>query len=475
MGGEEPEGTGVKCNAQREPVHRISSMGKSVPLVWLSSRADRVFGIFLALSFVCSGCRSVRPRPRNVPSSAVLVNGVFIDCGVDEARDEDRCTVYKDITGDILADGLFGVGEPPAAVKKNELQYAGFGSDPLGSYILLSDSRLLSLRQASDRDPTNQIIEKTLKSFSSSTEENAVNCGKTDMKNPDVNVSECAQAAFQNGNPFYVRYFAAGMIRYFSYGLAGDVNRNVFEVTYETRGFPEVVLGKNERLLDDNHVRVMTCIKPVALGKTEEGMLACVTPINEEESAAAAQQRTIDTTVCAIVANPAAFNNRMVRVRGHFSGNFEYSELSGDGCAGSIWFAYGDAGGPPSLTAYIAGGSEPGALDSEGRRILPVPVQLIRDANFRRFERLIQVAARLDAWPQETDPKRFEFHKVTATFVGRVDGVSPDIHAFHLKRKPTDNVDYLGFGQMGLFDAQFVLQSVEGHARLERHASDPGQ
>lgn len=423
---------------------------------------------------VCSGCRSIRSRPNHVPSSAVLVNGLFIDCTVDELRDENPCTVYKDRTGEILADGLFGVGEPPTAARKTELQYAGYQGDSVEKYILLKDSRALSLREASGRDPTNRLIEDTLKSISSAGHANATNCAETDMRKPEVNVSECVQTAFQNGNPFYVRYFAAGMIRYFSYGLAGDVNRNVFEVTYETRGFPEVVLGKNERLLDDNHVRVMTCIKPVALGKTEEGMLACVTPINEQESAAAAQQRTIDTTVCAIVANPAAFNNRMVRVRGHFSGNFEYSELSGDGCAGSIWFAYGDAGGP-SLTAYIAGGSEPGALDSEGRRILPVPAQLIRDANFRRFERLVQVAARLDARPQETDPKRFEFHKVTATFVGRVDGVSPDIHAFHLKRKPTDNVDYLGFGQMGLFDAQFVLQSVEGHARLERHASDPGQ
>ena len=30
-----------------------------------------------------------------------------------------------------------------------------------------------------------------------------------------------------------------------------------------------------------------------------------------------------------------------------------------------------------------------------------------------------------------------------------------------------DRADFLGFGQMGLFDAQFVMQSVEGDAVLE--------
>jgi hypothetical protein len=44
--------------------------------------------------------------------------------------------------------------------------------------------------------------------------------------------------------------------------------------------------------------------------------------------------------------------------------------------------------------------------------------------------------------------------------------VSPDIHAFHQKRAEMDRADFLGFGQMGLFDAQFILQSVEGHAIL---------
>ena len=471
MGGEELAGAGVNTTSLK---NECIGFGK-----WLKETVnrptgsmDKTFGILLTVCFVCSGCRSTHHRS-NVPSSATWVNGAFIDCTVDKTHDENRCTVYKGSTGEILADGLFGVGEPPTSVKQRELQYAGYQSDSLDEDILLKDSRLLSLREASERDPTNQLIENTLKQLSSTGHVQAINCGATDMSRPGADVSECAQAAFRTRKPFYIRYFAAGLIRYSSYGLAENAEGNVFEVAYERRGLAAVGLGKNERLLDDNHIRVTECVKPVTLGKTEEGVLGCVVPINENASAAAAQAKIIATTVCAIVANPAAFNNRVVRVRGHFSGNFEYSELSGDGCSGSIWFAYGNGAGPPSLVMSIAGGAQPGAADFEGKRILPVPVVLVQDANFRRFESLVKAGAHLDAQLQSRDADESEFHQVTATFVGRIDAVSPEIHAFHLKRKPTDNADYLGFGQMGLFDAQFVLQSVEGHARLERQVPNP--
>jgi len=54
-----------------------------------------------------------------------------------------------------------------------------------------------------------------------------------------------------------------------------------------------------------------------------------------------------------------------------------------------------------------------------------------------------------------------------ATFTGRIDAVPDDVHLFHLKGGDLDRADYLRFGQMGLFDAQFVMQSVEGDAVLE--------
>jgi hypothetical protein len=176
----------------------------------------------------------------------------------------------------------------------------------------------------------------------------------------------------------------------------------------------------------------------------------------------------MDTTVCAIINHPAAFNNKMVRIHGYVSGNFEYSELGADGCSGSIWFAYGGGEGPPGLVAYVNGGARPGAEDDEGRLILAIPVKVIQDASFRRFEKLMKARVEADEQSKKENPNSYVFHRVSATFTGRIDGVLRQCTCFHLKRKDMDRADFLGFGQMGLFDAQFVLQSVEHDAVLEK-------
>ncbi len=186
------------------------------------------------------------------------------------------------------------------------------------------------------------------------------------------------------------------------------------------------------------------------------------------ESAKAAHQTPIDTTLCAVTENPFLYNNKMVRIHGQLSVSSEYSELSEGGCSGSIWFAYGNDSAPPGLVAYVSGGSMPGAQDSEGKRILPIPVKLVKNANFNRFQNLIRAQVRADARATRSNPNKYV---VTATLIGRIDSVSPDIHAFHLKRTEMDRADFLGFGQTGLFDAQFVLQSVESDAVLS--ASPP--
>jgi hypothetical protein len=47
--------------------------------------------------------------------------------------------------------------------------------------------------------------------------------------------------------------------------------------------------------------------------------------------------------------------------------------------------------------------------------------------------------------------------RVTATFTGRIDSVSKELHAAHLKQSPNEKHGFKGFGQMGLFDAQLVV------------------
>jgi hypothetical protein len=327
-------------------------------------------------------------------------------------------------------------------------------------------SPLVDVRTQPNQD---QLLGSRLTSLSASNGGKPIDCGSTTMNKPEGKLADCAKAAFEDRRPFYVSYSGTPFaFLKFAYGVAGDAVGNIYEVQYDSRGLLHLGLGKNSQVFDGNRIRVTTCVKPIRLGSTQEGLLACITPVNEQASQLAARQKSMDTTVCAILNQPAAFNNKMVRIHGYVSGNFEYSELGADGCSGSIWFAYGGGEGPPGLVAYVNGGARPGAEDDEGRLILAIPVKVVQDASFRRFEKLMKARVEADEQSEKENPNSYVFHRVSATFTGRIDGVSDDVHAFHLKRKDMDRADFLGFGQMGLFDAQFVLQSVERDAVLEK-------
>jgi len=58
-------------------------------------------------------------------------------------------------------------------------------------------------------------------------------------------------------------------------------------------------------------------------------------------------------------------------------------------------------------------------------------------------------------------------YRATATFIGRVDGVSKAVHAAHLKKSPFTAPDWKGFGDMGMFEAQIVAGSVEDVVAVE--------
>jgi hypothetical protein len=174
-----------------------------------------------------------------------------------------------------------------------------------------------------------------------------------------------------------------------------------------------------------------------------------------------AQKEPMDTTVCAIVEDPAAFNNTMVRVKGHVNNGMEYSLLYGDGCDVPIWFAYGPHAEVPNMD-YVAGSGVPGFKDVRGNRVPPIPVKLVRDSNFYGFEVL------MNARSEHSEGDWFFSQWVTATFIGRVDAVSAEIHAAHEKRKGIASADNGGFGHLGIFDAEFVMQSVEGDAAIGR-------
>jgi hypothetical protein len=246
-----------------------------------------------------------------------------------------------------------------------------------------------------------------------------------------------------------------------AYGLAGDAAGNVFSVVYDGRGFPPVALNRHMRLMDDNHTRVTECIKPVKLEATERGRLTCVTPINEQASATAAADQPIDTTVCAVLENPASFNNKMVRIHAYYWANMENSTLRDERCQGALWFGFPGGGVPPPVSAYVSTGAVQGSEDTEGRRILPIPVSLVRDSRFDRFEKLV----RLNPEPRVplTDDS---VQHVFATFIGRIDAVSPEVHQF-LKQQSSRNRWPLGFGHLGGYEAELILHSVVDDATVQ--------
>jgi hypothetical protein len=105
------------------------------------------------------------------------------------------------------------------------------------------------------------------------------------------------------------------------------------------------------------------------------------------------QPKPIETSVCEIMKDPSAFNNKLVKVRGHAEVSFEYSFLEDDGCSDALWFALGDGSGPPGLVAIVNGEGKPGGKNSKGVTVKPIPVRLIRDANFEKFQHYMTVKA----------------------------------------------------------------------------------
>lgn len=356
-------------------------------------------------------------RPSGVPATAVLVDGRYIDCMPMPWGFGVPCKIYDRTSGKLVEESALSV------------RLGAFSKQQGGSTI---------------------------------------DCGKTSSRAPDVKVAECVQGAFTRHSPFTAQYTIAdsGAFTY-AFGITGDAAGNVAEATYDSGGFPDIRPKKRTQLFDRNKVRLTSCVEPVALRMDADGLIGCITPVNEAASVTT-QTKPIDASICAIAENPAAFNNKLVRVKASYSGNFEYSMLSQDGCSESIWFDYASEDSPPGLKVQVPGGATPGAEDEKGWRIRPLRVSLVRDENFKRFQRLMRARVEAEERAQKRRPEGFVAYRVTATFIGRLDAVSPEIHDFHKRRSEYDRADFLGFGQMGLFDAQLIMQSVEGDAVLER-------
>jgi hypothetical protein len=226
----------------------------------------------LAALFACaSGCKGTHPRPANVPSSAVWVDNAFIDCSVESPSKGDRCTVYKDDSGRVLADGLFVLKTTHEGVDKPGLQFAAFAH----GMIYLQDARILVHIAPSARDPSHRTVIERLEALAMKGSSTATDCSKVGAGKADA-ISSCALKAFTEHRAFYFCYYRQGSEAFDFKGIAADEAGNAYYVDYNST---EVVspgqLMKELQTPFDSHTFVVRCPAPVDLYEGDGGWLSC--------------------------------------------------------------------------------------------------------------------------------------------------------------------------------------------------------
>ncbi|HXM97526.1 MAG TPA: hypothetical protein VN982_03535 [Candidatus Dormibacteraeota bacterium] len=200
-----------------------------------------------------------------------------MDCSVDLKSKGNDCTVYRDKTGEILADGLFVLNTTRRAADSSELRYAAFGNRG----IYLQDAHVLVQSTASTRDPSSRIMANRLKTFASMGGLAAIDCNAVNPTQNTATATECALSAFAARKPFYVRYYLQRPESFQYAGLAGTAEGVVYQMFYapgETvwMGTPT----ETGKLMDGNHIFVMPCTEPIKLTKLEGGELTCNKPVS---------------------------------------------------------------------------------------------------------------------------------------------------------------------------------------------------
>lgn len=176
-------------------------------------------------------------------------------------------------------------------------------------------------------------------------------------------------------------------------------------------------------------------------------------------------QEPAATDICQILSKPYAYRNQIVKVRGYLSLSWEYSLLVDERCD-ALWLAFADGSAPPQLAATVTGNGRAGGRDAKGRQTPPIPIHIVRDSNWEQLEHYMNHNAAAEDCAKRPAPDLDHLgdcttYRITATFTGRIDAVSKSVYESRLKRKAGHKIDWRGFGQVGMFDAQIVVKSVE--------------
>lgn len=221
------------------------------------------------LFFIClSGCKTSPHRPANVPASAVWIDGVFVDCSVKESTLANRCTVYKDSTGEVQVSGLFELSGAGREAKQAELRYMGFD----GTRIWLQDARTLNpvfLLEYAVPGMASKLVALAGR--------DALDCGRVTRNQRPNTASDCARKAFDNRKPFYVSYDQIAWVGY-TVGFARDAKENLYFVEYSNDGWRLQPPSEGVQVSDDYHIRFGACPKPTVFFKVRDGELTCIAP-----------------------------------------------------------------------------------------------------------------------------------------------------------------------------------------------------
>jgi hypothetical protein len=246
----------------------------SARFIFTKTLGSTIFLAWFAVSlFARQNGSPMHPRPANVPSSAVWADNAFVECSIDPQSHSNRCTVFEDKTGEILADGLFMLESSGAAAQKSELHYAGFGKKG----IYLRDLRLLLELRPAPRDPSNRIIDAELQYLAAKGGLTPVNCNSADSSASIGVLTDCAIKAFAAKRPFYVRYYRQFSHSFGYSAYAGDAVGDVYEVDWYSGD--EFDWGDRAGTgFDRGRGLLGLCPHPTSLTKWKDRKLTCVAP-----------------------------------------------------------------------------------------------------------------------------------------------------------------------------------------------------
>jgi hypothetical protein len=171
--------------------------------------------------------------------------------------------------------------------------------------------------------------------------------------------------------------------------------------------------------------------------------------------------QAVDATVCEILKNPVSFNGKIVKIKGTVAAGFDQFVVKGPDCGkkvNAIWLAYPEGtkakAGPAAVLELQPAKNFTGAVAAEQR----TAVTLEKSKDFKQFDSLLSTPFKGDGLCLGCGR-----YTVTATLVGRLDGVKAGI----LRDKEGKIVAINGFGNLNAYSARLVLQSVSEVAPQE--------